>query len=348
MATKKITMQDIAAACGLSRNTVSKVFNDRGSVPEVTRQQVLTMARQMGYRQLTVPENTPAPQGRSIALLTLCMPGRNHYGSNFISSFANRMSRAGYTLMIYEIQADEHQDCRLPANFVLENTAGILCIEMFDRRYTDFICQLGLPVLFSDTYARADFSAMAGDFISMENTTSSIAVTTQLIEQGARTLGFVDDHTHCNSFYERFNGFRTALARAGLALDPKLCVVAPNSSPYGEAAWLVEQLRAMPNLPDAFVCANDYLAINLMKALKYMGLQIPSDVMVMGFDDSPEATVAEPQLSTVHIPSSEMGFIAAGILLDRIQRPNLPYRCCYIQTTPVWRASTHALPSSPV
>ena len=98
MATKKITMQDIAAACGLSRNTVSKVFNDRGSVPEVTRQQVLTMARQMGYRQLTVPENTPAPQGRSIALLTLCMPGRNHYGSNFISSFANRMSRAGYTL----------------------------------------------------------------------------------------------------------------------------------------------------------------------------------------------------------------------------------------------------------
>ena len=61
---------------------------------------------------------------------------------------------------------------------------------------------------------------------------------------------------------------------------------------------------------------------------------------------NPEATVAEPQLSTVHIPSSEMGFIAAGILLDRIQRPNLPYRCCYIQTTPVWRASTHALPSS--
>ena len=340
MAAKKITMQDIADACGLSRNTVSKVFNGRGSVPEATRQQVLEKARQMGYRQLPAAEDRPAVHGRSIALLTLCMPGRNHYGSNFISSFANRMSRAGYTLMIYEIQPDEHRDCRLPANFVLENAAGILCIEMFDRRYTDFICRLGLPVIFSDTYARADFSAMAGDFISMENTTSSMAVTSRLIEQGARKLGFVGDHTHCNSFYERFNGFRTAVARGGLTLDPNLCIVEPNSAPYGEAAWLVERLRAMPCLPDAFVCANDYLAVHLMKALKCLDLRIPEDVMVAGFDDSPEATVAEPPLSTVRIPSGEMGFIAAGILLDRIQRPTLPYRCCYIQTTPVWRSST--------
>lgn len=340
MAAKKITMQDIADACGLSRNTVSKVFNGRGSVPEATRQQVLEKARQMGYRQLPAAEDRPAVHGRSIALLTLCMPGRNHYGSNFISSFANRMSRAGYTLMIYEIQPDEHRDCRLPANFVLENTAGILCIEMFDRLYTDFICRLGLPVILSDTYARADFSAMAGDFISMENTTSSMAVTSRLIEQGARKLGFVGDHTHCNSFYERFNGFRTAVARGGLTLDPNLCIVEPNSAPYGEAAWLVERLRAMPCLPDAFVCANDYLAVHLMKALKCLDLRIPEDVMVAGFDDSPEATVAEPPLSTVRIPSGEMGFIAAGILLDRIQRPTLPYRCCYIQTTPVWRSST--------
>ena len=96
----------------------------------------------------------------------------------------------------------------------------------------------------------------------------------------------------------------------------------------------------MPCLPDAFVCANDYLAVHLMKALKCLNLRIPEDVMVAGFDDSPEATVAEPPLSTVRIPSGEMGFIAAGILLDRIQRPTLPYRCCYIQTTPVWRSST--------
>lgn len=343
MAAKKITMQDIADACGLSRNTVSKVFNSRGSVPEATRQQVLDKARQMGYRQLPEPVGHSVPQSRSIALLTLCMPGRNHYGSNFISSFANRMSRAGYTLVIYEIQPDEHRDCRLPANFVLENTAGILCIEMFDQRYTDFIGKLGLPVIFSDTYARADFSAMAGDFISMENTTSSIAVTNRLIALGARTLGFVGDHTHCNSFYERFNGFRTALARSGLTLPAQLCITEPNRFPYGETAWLVEHLQAMPRLPDAFVCANDYLAIHLIKALKRMQVRIPEDVMVVGFDDSPEASVAEPQLSTVRIASSEMGFIAAGILLDRIQRPTLPYRCCYVQTAPVWRATTRPL-----
>ena len=116
--------------------------------------------------------------------------------------------------------------------------------------------------------------------------------------------------------------------------------MAPNSAPYGETAWLVDQLQAMPRLPDAFVCANDYLAIHLMRALKHQHLRIPEDIMVVGFDDSPEATVTEPPLSTVRIASGEMGFMAAGILLDRIQRPSLPYRCCYVQTTPVWRATT--------
>lgn len=342
MASKKITMQDIADACGLSRNTVSKVFNGRGNVPESTRQMVLEKAHQMSYRQIPEPY-LPDPQSRNIALLTLCMPGRNHYGSNFISNFANRMSRAGYTLMIYEIQPDEHADCRLPANFILENTAGIVCIEMFDRSYTDFITRLGLPVIFSDTYARADFSSMCGDFISMENTTSSMTVTTRLIELGAQRIGFVGDHNHCNSFYERWNGFRTAIARSGLMLNHQLCIIDPNSAPYGEAAWLMQRLQGMPHLPDAFVCANDYLAIHLMKALKRMNINVPNDIMIVGFDDSPEASVTEPQLSTVRIPSSEMGFIAAGILLDRIRRPTLPYRCCYVQTTPVWRSTTRPL-----
>ncbi len=343
MAAKKITMQDIADACGLSRNTVSKVFNDRGNVPESTRQMVLEKARQMSYRHIPEP-NLPAAQNRSIALFTLCMPGRNHYGSNFISHFANRMSRAGYTLMIYEIQPDEHAECRLPANFVLGNTAGIVCIEMFDRSYTDFITKLGLPVIFSDAYARADFSSMCGDFISMENTTSSIAVTSRLIELGAQRIGFVGDHNHCNSFYERWKGFRTSIARSGLTLDYQLCITEPNSALYGETAWLVQRLKKMPRLPDAFVCANDYLAIHLMKALKKINVNVPNDVMIVGFDDSPEASVTEPQLSTVRIPSAEMGFIAAGILLDRILRPTLPYRCCYVQTAPIWRSTTRALP----
>lgn len=347
MAVRRTTMQDIADACGLSRNTISKVFNGRGAVPEVTRRAVLEKAQELGYRQFPA-EKAAAPQRqaqRSVALFTHRMPERSHYGSLFVSAFANRLSRAGYTLMMYEILPEELRGKRLPANFELEQTAGILGIELFDRGYSDFVCSLGLPTIFADTYARADFSSLAADVISMENTDSTLAVTERIIAAGAKRLGFVGDRNHCNSFYERWNGFRTALARAGLPLDRSLCLLEEDSAPYGDTAWLVQQLGRMPRLPDAFVCANDFLAAHLMAALRRLGLRIPDDIMVTGFDGAPESAIIDPPLTTVQIPSADMGSIAAGILLERIQAPALPYRCTYVQTLPVWRSTIRpALP----
>lgn len=340
MAAKRVTMQQIADACGLSRNTVSKVFNGRGHVPEVTRRQVLEQAQAMGFRQLPAAVTVPANIKNSVALLTHHMPGQAHFGSPFVSAFTNRLSRSGYTLRMYEITPDEKQRCALPANFEPERTAGILGIELFDRRYSDYVCALGLPTIFSDTYARADLSTISADIISMENTNSSIAVTAQLISSGCTEIGFVGDKEHCNSFYERWNGYRTALARGGCRLDTRLCILEPDSAPYCDVAWLVDRLDHLPHLPQAFFCANDYLAVHLMEALKYKGLQIPADVRVAGFDGSPESGVVEPHLTTVKIPSAQMGYIAAGILLERITQPDLPFRSTYIQTTPVWRQST--------
>lgn len=349
MSVRRTTMQDIADACGLSRNTISKVFNGRGSVPEVTRRAVLEKAQELGYRQLPAEKAAPQRQAmRSVALFTNHMPERSHYGSVFVSAFTNRLSRAGYTLMMYEILPEELRERRLPANFVLEQTAGLLGIELFDRGYSDFVCSLGLPTIFADTCAHTDFSALAADVISMENIDSTAAVTEALIRAGAARLGFVGDREHCNSFFQRWQGFCLGLARAGLAPDESLCLLADDKLPYGDTAWLLQQLARMPRLPDAFVCANDYLATHLMAALRQKGLHIPDDVMVAGFDGSPESAIIEPPLTTVRIPSADMGAMAAGILLDRIQNPALPYRCTYVQSLPIWRSTIRPAPSKTV
>ena len=96
----------------------------------------------------------------------------------------------------------------------------------------------------------------------------------------------------------------------------------------------------MPRIPDAFVCANDYLAIHLMAALKKKGLSIPRDIMVTGFDGTVQSSLSEPPLSTVQIPSVEIGRLAADILLSRIRSPELPFSWTHVRTTPVWRGST--------
>ena len=337
MARKKITMQDIADACGLSRNTVSKVFNGRGAVPEGTRRQVLEKARELGYSQL--PGEAESGGGRSIALLTQHKLLSHNFGAFFITSFTDQICRGGYTLKIYEISPEEIAERRLPPHLNLEETAGLLGIELFDRTYLEMICALGKPTVFVDGYPRAAESPIECDFVSMENIASESALVRKMIRAGAKRIGFVGDKEHCNSFYERWLGCCGALREAGLSIRTDLSILAEDGEYYGDPEWLLRRLDALPELPDGFACANDYLAIHLMTALKKMGLSIPEDVMLAGFDGSMEASFVSPALATARIPSAEIGRLAAAVLVQRIRQPEFPFHWTYVKTTPVWGES---------
>ncbi len=333
MALKRVTMQDIADACSLSRNTVSKVFNGRGSVPEATRKQVLAKARELGYSQS--PAGDAAGSGGNIALLTQHKLLSHSFGAFFITSFTDQICRAGYTVKIYEISPAEIAERRLPPHLDLSQTAGFLGIELFDREYLDMICSLKKPTVFVDGFARASMSLIGCDYVSMENLSSEISLVNRMISAGARRIGFVGDSEHCNSFFERYLGYCIALRDAGLPVDRERSILEKDSDLYGSTEWLLEKLAAMPSLPDAFACANDYLAIHLITALKKMGLSVPRDVMIAGFDGSLEATLVEPPLATAQIPSAEIGRLAASLLSERILNPEASFRWTYVKTTPV-------------
>ena len=340
MALKRVTIQDIADACNLSRNTVSKVFNGRGAVPEATKKAVIQKAQELGYYQIP-EENIAAPaENRNIALLTSSKPMNHNFGSFFITGFTNQICRAGYNLKMFEISAEELTTRTLPPHLLLTDTAGILGIELFDKGYLDMLCSVGLPTIFVDGFADAGRAVLRGDMISMENYSSTIALTQRMIAAGAKTIGFVGDIKHCLSFEERWLGYCAAMQDAGLSPDKDCSILAKDSELYGNPDWLMMHLDKMPYLPDAFVCANDYLAIHLMTALKRKGLSIPADVMVTGFDGSPESSVVEPALTTAHIPSADIGRVTADILLNRIQNPDRPFLRTYVKTTPIFRDST--------
>lgn len=346
MAHRRVTMQDIADACGLSRNTVSKIFNSRGAVPEATQRMVLQKAQELGYYQVpAIPAPVlgaakPGNLSKNIALLTRRMPTDYHFGVFFIPAFTERLSRAGYTLTMYEVSLEELRMGQLPPHMALEQIVGILTIELFDRSYLDMLCGLGVPVILVDAYTGANASPLACDFISMENIASTMALASHVISTGACRLGFVGDMAHCNSFHERWLGFCFALRQAGLTLDKDLCILASDVEPYDDVDWLAEQIRKMNATPDAFLCANDFLALHMMSALKQLGFVIPRDIMVAGFDGTPHSAVVEPSLTTVQIPDAEIGRRAADILLGRIADPSRPFVRVYVATTPVLRNST--------
>jgi LacI family transcriptional regulator len=241
---------------------------------------------------------------------------------------------------MYGLSEEEIGSLQLPQNIALDNTVGILGIEMFDRAYIQFLCDFGIPAILADGYYGFQKSLIPCDVISMENYASVRAITQQIIDAGAKTLGFVGDIHHCNSFYERWGGFCSVLKSAGIELDKQVCILEKDGVQYSDLSWTEAQLRKMPYLPDAFVCANDFHALRVMLALKKMGISMPDDIMIAGFGDSAEASVIDTGLTTAEIPSNEMGIIAANVLLARISNKERPYGLTYIQTRPIFRGST--------
>ncbi len=343
----KVTIQDIAAALGLSRNTVSKAMNNTGVLADSTRQKILQKAKEMGYKQFAflAPDEQPLFPVREIALFSSSVLAGSHFSAPLLDAFQKKISQHGISLTMYPVREKETSSLSLPLNFRRETTAGIIIIEMFDEAYSRYLCQQGIPTLFVDTAANISGFTLNSDILMMENHNSTFRMTQSIIDQGAKRIAFVGDRYHCQSFYERWCGFAAAMAHNGLPSLPSMSILAEDASPYEDALWLSSAIKALPQMPQAFCCANDFQAINVFRALKHIGLRVPDDAMLYGFDDAMEARIMDPPLTTARIPGQSMGFAAADLLLSRIRYPKTAYSTVYVQTEVIPRASTRQHPT---
>ena len=344
----KVTLQDIADALGISRNTVSRALNNADTVSDATRNKIFQKATEMGYKQFTLASpfsdasSAPVSGGANeIALFTHSFPGTSHFGTKLLDSFQQKIGELGYKLSFYIIRDYEIQQLCFPMNFNQEHTAGILCLELFSESYSEFLCKQQLPILFVDTVFNHNDLNLQADLLYMENQTSTYLMLREFLNSGYRNISFVGDRFHCQSFYERWKSYCAVMADHNLSVNTDNCILDSDSNPYGDTDWLSNRIRMLPALPDVFFCANDYLAIATLKALKQLNYSVPDDVLLCGFDDSPEATIIDPTLTTIRIHSSSMGFTAAELLLSRISHPNMPYRTTYVKTDIIYRDSTN-------
>lgn len=339
---EKVTIQDIADALGISRNTASKALNGRSEIPEETRNKVIKKAIELKYKQFSYLESDQllSKNSGNIALLTANLPNTSHFGSTLISGLEKRISAEGYNLSFHIIREVDQASLSLPNNFDVSNVDGIICIEMFNPAYSEMITSLGVPTIFIDCASTVSYPEFKADILLMENQHSIYQLTRKLIASGYNSFGFIGDYNHCLSFYERWLGFNRALSEAGIPLDLGQCIVDDDRLFFSSPTWLEERLNEMQKLPSAFICANDFIAVSFMKALKNKNVSVPHDVAICGFDNGPESMIVEPHLTTVHIYSNEMGVKAAEMLLSRISDPEQPYQVSHIFTKPLVREST--------
>ncbi|GIP24294.1 LacI family DNA-binding transcriptional regulator [Paenibacillus sp. J22TS3] len=343
MGKEKVTIQHIADSLGISRNTASKALNGSDSIPAETRNKVIRKAIELKYKQFAYVESDnllPKNPG-NIALFTCNLPNSSHFGSFLISGLEKRISSEGYNLSIHIIRETELSTQSLPNNFETSKVDGIICIEMFDKAYSELVTSLGLPTIFIDCSSDVLYPELKADLLLMENEHSTYYITRKLIDSGLTRIGFAGDYDHCKSFNERWAGYQRALTESGLQPELSSCIVGEDR--LFSDSWVAGQIEHMNTMPDAFICANDFIAVQVMKALKSRGVQIPDEVRICGFDDAPESRIVEPHLSTVHIYNNEMGVTAAEMLLSRVKNPAQPYQIIHVRTEPIFRESTGSL-----
>lgn len=345
----KISVQDIADSLGLSRTTVSKALNGNSKIPPKTRDMVWKRAAELKYKQfayLSLP-NDPAPSSNNagsghFALLAHVMPDKFHIGSSLMASLEQEISHCNYTLSVHILLDKDIGLLHLPNNFDMDKIDAIVCIEMFDPAYSRLLCSLGKPIVFVDTFHTEPHENLNADIFLMESKYSIKNMIQHVVnENGIKHVGFVGSTTHCLSFYERWSGFCLALQECNLPLEESACIIDEDDSKYWEKEWLIEKVLSITPFPELFVCANDALAIKLMSELKANNIRIPEDVLVTGFDNSPESRVVEPRLTTVNVPSSDMGVIIAKRLLDCVHNPSLPHITSYVRSEIIMRESTN-------
>lgn len=271
-------------------------------------------------------------------MLTTQFLSSSHFSSMMLDRFQSEIDHLHSSMTIHRISPIELKEKKLPSSLDIQCTAGIICFEVFDYDYAQMLCDLDVPLLFVDTPVMDMRPPLKADRLYMENRIETQNAVAHMVQRGKKRISFAGDKNHCQSFFERYMAYKDAMEYFGLTEGLSTCAMPSGQQNYPVS--LYETIRRFKTMPEAFVCANDFVAMDLVKALNELGYSVPDDIWVCGFDDSPEASYFAPHLTSIHIHEQIMGYTAANLLMTRIEEPSLNYRTVYTETSLILREST--------
>ncbi|HLV10259.1 MAG TPA: LacI family DNA-binding transcriptional regulator [Halanaerobiales bacterium] len=313
----KIRLKDIANAANVSVATVSLALNNKKGVSKQKKQEILDIARQMGYDFQQGSEN----QANAIRFIIYKRHGYvvsdTPFFSNLIEGIQRECRENNYEMLISHITKNEENYLEIIDDIKNDNCSGtiILATEMYEEDLQQFL-GINKPVLLLDSYIKhQDY-----DFVLINNTSASYKASSYLINKNHKEIGYLHSSVYINNFYYREQGFRGALKDHDIEykseyifeLEPTL------EGSYQDMINLLN--NGNKKLPTAFFADNDIIAFGALRAMKEKGIKIPDEVSIIGFDDMPYCQISRPRLSTIRVFKQDIGRLAVKRLLEKIDK----------------------------
>lgn len=317
----RVTLKDISQASGLAISTVSNALSGGGGVREETRKRLLQVADELGYRTSSLARSLRTGKTGSIGMLVTDIT--SPFYAEVIRGAENYLLERDYILLVGNTDHDATRELNYINHFIDRQVEGIIiALHSLYSKGLELVDSHGIPVcLFNRNHEKITCDIVGADFQAATRATLDY-----LWSLGHRNIAFAMGKTDSSVTMERLSAVRFFLSEKQVPADSVLVRHGRSSVEVGQDLAR-DMIQARPNLT-AIMTAQDTVAIGVIIALQEMGLRVPEDVSVIGFDDIFPAALPQISLTTLKVPRRLLGRLAAETVLQRIEDPQ-----AYIKNT---------------
>jgi LacI family transcriptional regulator len=332
----RLTIRQVADLAGVSTATVSRVINGRAEVSDRAREAVMRVVREHGY---STNRTARGLSGGRTGLVGVTLPVLHHsYFSVILAGAGEALYEHDMRMVLCPTHHEHDREVTLLDRLMQGTTDGALLI--LPEESTDELTALhghGYPFVIVDPHRPLDEMVPT---VSAAHSSGASEATEHLLELGHRRIAAITGPRGWIATEERLRGYRGALAAAGIMPDPALEIESDFHASGGVET--ATRLLESDDPPTAIFAFNDMLAIGAMQAARARGLRVPEELSVVGFDDTFEASIVTPTLTTVRQPLAEMGRMGVALLIRLLHNQRIEALHVELETKLVVRESTAA------
>lgn len=310
--TPRPTIFDIARECGVSPSTVSRALSGQPYVNEETRRRITEVAQALGYRVSTVARALRTQRSASVGVLMADIT--NPVFPWIVKGIDDVLINEGCTLFLCNTEESEDRQIALVRSLLDRQVDGLILISQ----------SIGSPALLDllkggppCVVVNRRIPDWRTDYVGLDNRGGIAQAVDYLAAIGHRRIGYIAGPAESSASQERLTSFKASLRRHRLPWDPQLIVPGDYSMECGQQAC--RRFMGLAERPSAVLASNDFSALGVIEEAVAMGLRVPGDISLIGFDDIFISSMANINLTTVHQPKRELGMTAAKLLLQRIK-----------------------------
>jgi DNA-binding LacI/PurR family transcriptional regulator len=307
---KPATIKDIAQRLNISISTVSRALRNAPDVNTETKQAVMLLSEELNYQPNRLALSLRHKQTHTIGVI---VPNLDYVLSTMVRGIDEVALEAGYTVMVCQSNESYGREI-LNTRRLLDSLVDgfIISVSSETKMFDHFrkVQERGLPMVVFDRVT-PDLIAPS---VRLDNEEGGFIATEHLLEQGFGRIAILAGPANLGVSNSRLEGYLKALKKHKIKIDPKLIIYCDFNQDY--AYYATQELLAMKKRPDGIFTISDRMAIGAMLAIKEKGLQMPQDIGLVGFNNEPVVSLVTPTISSVDMPSFELGKVAAKLFIE--------------------------------